>query len=195
MSGKLEVAHNSQPLPHKHMELLLSNGFYLRFIDPRRFGMLDICDNLQKYRLFLHLGIEPLSQQLTTEWLYAALQKSHGNIKAFLMNQKHIVGIGNIYASEILFLAKISPLRISNAIKLIEIQQIITAIVQIISSAIEGGGSTLRDYVRADGTAGQFQHQHMVYGKQDQMCNTCHNLIAKIIQSGRSTFFCPNCQK
>jgi len=196
MSGKLTVQTETEILKHDHVKLWLSNKSCLTFNDPRRFGcfVMDTKENISNHSLLSVLGYEPLSDDFTSDVLFNLFKGKNTNVKSFLMNSKFIVGIGNIYASEALFMSKIHPLQTCKSITLGESQKLFIAIRDVLNAAIESGGSTLRDFVHSDGTLGYFQHNFKVYGKDTNACSTCKLPIEKIIISGRSTFFCKSCQ-
>ncbi len=200
MSGKVLIC-DQLPNPlgkHDHIIIETDNG-YLVYNDPRRFGLFTYAPTheLDKLPLFANLGIEPFAKDLTADYLYNHLQKKKIPIKAALLDQSIIVGIGNIYASEVLFATAISPLRPADKITRQECQDLITATQEVLTKAIKAGGSTLRDYEKPDGSLGYFQNQHKVYGKEGQKCPgcTCTGGICKIVIAGRSTFYCPQKQK
>lgn len=204
MSGKVLITDRlPNPLDkHDHIIFNTKNGF-LVYNDPRRFGLLTATqtENLNKLPLFAKLGLEPFDKALTPMFLFDKLQKKKVPVKAALLDQSLVVGIGNIYASEILFEAKISPLRIASEISKAECAKIIKATHCVLKKAIAAGGSTLRDYEKPDGSLGYFQNQHCVYNKTGQRCPGCScNIcktggIKKIIIDGRSTFYCQTKQK
>ncbi len=200
MSGKILIC-DQLPNPlnkHDHIIIETDNG-YLVYNDPRRFGLFTYAqtEGLNNLPFFADLGIEPFAKELTAEYLHNRLQKKRIPIKAALLDQSIVVGIGNIYASEVLFATAISPLRPSDKISLEESAALITATRNILTNAIKAGGSTLRDYEKPDGSLGYFQNQHQVYGKEGQKCPncTCNKGICKIVIAGRSTFYCPQKQK
>ncbi len=204
MSGRMIVSRSDEPLQkHDHISLAFDNGCYVRFNDPRRFGYCDLVPTkeLQDHKLLRGLGIEPLSAAFTPERLAALLNGRKTSIKAALLDQRLVVGIGNIYACEALFGAGIHPERSVGSCKSVEIGRLADAIVKVLKAAIKAGGSSLRDYVQADGALGYFQHHFAVYGREGAACPSCDCNLAKtkgiqrIAQSGRSTFFCSVRQK
>lgn len=200
MSGKVTISRQlPEPLgKHDHIIIETDNG-YMIYNDPRRFGLFTYAptQDLQTFHLFADLGIEPFSPDLNAEYLSGKLKKKKVAIKLALLDQSIIVGIGNIYASEILYDTAISPLRPADKVSKDECRKIIAATQKILTLAIEAGGSTLHDYKKTDGSLGYFQNQHKVYGKEGQKCPgcTCSSGICKIVQGGRSTFYCPQKQK
>lgn len=204
MSGKVHLCDRLEnPLAkHDHVIIETQNGFLI-YNDPRRFGLFTYAktDELKKNPLLKKTGKDPFDKTLNAQYLKDKLLNKKIPIKVALLDQEIIAGIGNIYASEILFGARISPLRAANQISLEECEKIIKNTREVLRKAIAAGGSTLRDYEKPDGSLGYFQHQHCVYGKNGQKCPVCdcdvckNGGIQKIIQAGRSTFYCPNKQK
>jgi formamidopyrimidine-DNA glycosylase len=200
MSGRMVLSRTDEPLQkHDHISLSFDNGWHLRFNDPRRFGYCDLTPTAkaEQHKLLNHLGIEPLSDGFTPAHLTDLLKGKKTNIKAAILDQELVVGVGNIYACEALFQAGISPTRIAGSLKQDEIKKLVPAIRKVLNAAIKAGGSSLRDYVRADGELGYFQHQFAVYGREGEPCVNKHGMktILRIPQGGRSTFYCPICQK
>lgn len=204
MSGRIKSVTNAlQPLEkHDHVFIKTSHGC-LVFNDTRRFGILTSCPTTEilKQRYFLKIGIDPFDKDLTPQYLFDCLRTHKTFIKPTLLNQELITGIGNIYASEILFDCGISPLRPADKISLKECSKLILSIRYILQKAIDNGGSTLHDYIKPDGSLGYFQNLHCVYNKAGFCCPDCNcptkesGRIQKIIQNGRSTFYCPEKQK
>lgn len=180
---------------HTHVELHLSKGV-LVFSDPRRFGVLDFINakDLHTHVRFSHLGPEPLEGDFSAEYLFSKLHKKKSSIKSLLMDQKIVVGVGNIYASEVLFRAGISPLIKGNNISKSQALRIVEMVRKVLAEAISGGGSSINDYVQADGGKGSFQQQHFVYDRKGQNCYRCRGKIKSSVIGGRSTFWCPTCQ-
>lgn len=204
MSGKIKTCIESPENLDKHDHILIkTSAGYMIYNDPRRFGMFRsiATSEISTFPNFLNLGIDPFDDRLTTDYLYGHLQKRTKEIKPVLLDQKLIAGIGNIYASEILYAAQISPTRPANKISKQECCKIIEKIRLVLKLAIDNGGSTLHDYQRPDGSLGYFQNLHCVYNKAGQRCPMCicqknpDGGIRKIVQDGRSTFFCPVKQK
>jgi len=198
MTGKI-FAHQELPDTDKHDHLLfrLNNGDYLRFNDVRKFGLVTyLNDNdLTKSKLFSHLGIEPLSDEFNGKYLREISKNSNLEIKKFIMEQKNVVGVGNIYASEALFLSRINPTRPSSKISQKDTDNLVKNIKGVLELAISKGGSTIKDYRLVTGESGYFQHEFKTYGKENNPCKICSTPIKKIVQGGRSTFYCPKCQK
>ncbi|MBE6450594.1 MAG: bifunctional DNA-formamidopyrimidine glycosylase/DNA-(apurinic or apyrimidinic site) lyase [Alphaproteobacteria bacterium] len=204
MSGKIKICESvPQDLQkHDHAVFYTDKGVII-FNDARRFGMLDIVESakLNEHFAFKNLGIDPFDEKLTADYLKQKLKNKKTPVKVALLDQSVINGIGNIYASEALYSAKISPLRESYTLSLAECESLIEAIKETLTKAIKAGGSTLRDYAKPDGSTGYFQDEHCVYNKTGQACPNCScNLkttkgIKKIVQAGRSTFYCQTLQK
>jgi len=201
MSGKIKICESINENPEKHDHVIIqTNKFYLIFNDTRRFGLLTYCksDKIQEHHLLKGIGKDPFAQDLSAEYLFEKLQKKKIAIKPALLDQTIINGIGNIYASEILYLAKISPLRQANNISIKECKILIEKTREVLKQAINAGGSTIHDYKKPDGSLGYFQNMHCVYNKTGQKCPNCtckEYRIQKIVQAGRSTFYCANIQK
>mgnify|MGYP001245458233 CR=1 FL=1 len=195
MSGRLKLNNlNYNKLKHDHLIIMLNNKKILIFNDPRKFGFIDIVQTkyLNQKKYILNLGCDALSKKLNYQYLYNKIYKSDVQIKQILLNQKIIAGIGNIYASEILFDAKISPLTPGKKLKISNIMRLISSIRKILRKAIRYGGSSIRDYQNIDGTLGNFQNNFKVYGKEGEYIT--NEKIVKIIQHGRSTFYCQKLQ-
>lgn len=199
MSGKMVVypARRNRRETHDHVVFMLDNGKEVVFNDARRFGLMTLTTEaeLSSHPLLRLLGPEPLSDQFTAESLCAALKGRKSPIKTVIMDNSVVVGVGNIYACESLFDAKISPLKLAGLVMPDECGRLVCSIHKVLRAAIKAGGSTLKDYVQAKGDGGYFQHQFKVYGREGAPCFTCHTPIIRIRQAGRSSFYCPNCQK
>lgn len=197
MSGKLTVQESNDFLKHDHFRITFCDEKNsLNFNDPRRFGVVDIVnqEQISECKHYSNLGIEPLTEDFNAAFLERICKKSSSPIKVFLMNANLIVGVGNIYASEALFRAKILPTRKANSLTQEECELLCDSIKIVLEDAIKSGGSTLRDYVRSDGSLGYFQHKFNVYGRKNQKCNRCEDKIEQIVQAGRSSFYCKSCQ-
>jgi formamidopyrimidine-DNA glycosylase len=197
MSGSLRVIPKDTPAAaHDHIDVELSSGRLLRFNDPRRFGCaLWIEGDPAAHELLAHLGPEPLSEAFDADYLYARSRKRSVAIKQFIMNAEVVVGVGNIYASEALFRAGIRPRRAAGRIKQDECARLVKAIQQVLRDAIRVGGTTLRDYVNANGAPGYFRQKLFVYERAGEPCRRCETPIVQITQGSRSTYYCPACQK
>lgn len=198
MSGNLRfVPADLPPEKHDHFDLILPNQI-LRFADPRRFGVVmwqpGPPELAESHPLLATQGLEPLSDIFTPDWLYSAIARRGGPIKPTLMDSHLVVGIGNIYASESLFRAGISPLRAANKISRARYEVLVPAIRETLSDAIAAGGSSIRDYVHSDGGAGCFQIQAGVYDRAGEPCLRCGGVVRQIRQAGRSTYYCAGCQ-
>ncbi len=195
MSGSLRVnAPEIARKTHDHIILTLANQQELRFHDPRRFGHFSVIDPQTPHRLLTHLGPEPLSEDFTAQYLHQRSRGRKAAVKGFIMDQKTVVGVGNIYASEALFLSGISPKRAAGEISPARYQKLVANIKTVLSHAIEQGGTTLRDFVGADGTAGYFQQTLDVYGKAGQPCPKCATPLRSETIAGRNSVWCPKCQ-
>ena len=195
MSGSLRIANNNENffIKHDHIELIFDDERII-YNDPRRFGSIHLTASITNHKLIKNLGPEPLSENFNAKDFYSACDNSKTNIKSFLMNQKNVVGIGNIYASESLFLAKINPSKNANELDLEACKRLVAAGKKILEQAIEVGGTTLKDFYSADGSPGYFKFKLNVYGREGEICNNCKNSIHKIVINQRATFFCKNCQ-
>ena len=196
MSGSLRVLPpGTPPGKHDHFDLLLGDRV-LRLRDPRRFGaVLWTSGATDAHPLLAHLGVEPLSRSLDAKRLHALTRAHRIAIKHFLMDGRRIVGVGNIYAAESLFRARINPRKQARRLSLENCKKLAMAIKHTLRAAIRAGGSTLRDFAGADGAAGYFQQRHWVYDRAGQKCRRCGALIRKLSQGQRSTYYCPTCQK
>lgn len=198
MSGRLTIEPQGHCLrKHDHVIIDLLGGRKLIFNDARRFGMVYIShiNQLNNQPYLTSLGPEPLEDNFTPQYLHKKLSNKNIAIKLALMDNKIVVGVGNIYASESLFRARIHPERASNSLTKEETQLLIISIQKVLQDAINAGGTTLRDFVGANGEPGYFKQKLYVYAKEGAACNVCEGKILKIKQSGRSSFFCPDCQK
>lgn len=201
MSGRLVVGvPETPPAKHDHVILHCDHDRTVCFNDPRRFGMLDLLPavDLPQHRLLKHLGVEPLGGDLTPAYLAAKFHGRKTSIKAALLDQRLIAGLGNIYVSEALYYAGVLPLRRAGSLKPKEIAALVPAIRKVLKAAIEAGGSSLRDYVQSDGTQGYFQTKFAVYDRTGRSCPGCacgKPAIMRIVQNGHATFFCPAKQK
>ena len=198
MSGSLRFARDlPAPGVHDHFELVTSQGT-LRLHDPRRFGAVVYVDSLASpaaQKLLGHLGMEPLSDAFDLATFAAGLKSRQTPIKQVLMGGALVVGVGNIYASEALFLAGIRPTCRANKLTRPRVARLHAAIRDVLARAVEQGGSTLRDFSNAEGQTGYFQLDAMVYGRASLPCRHCESAIKMIRQGQRSTFYCPVCQK
>ena len=199
MSGQIRIKKKDIVQKHDHMRLIVENNnkhFVITYNDSRRFGYIDLFKKkeLREHFLLSKIGVEPLGRELTTEYLQNYFKKRVINIKNALIDQKIIAGIGNIYASEILYKAKINPLRKVNSLSQNDLNSIITFTKIILKKSIEVGGTTIRDHMQPDGSLGYFKQKLQVYGKTNEKCKTCNSFIVKEVISNRSTFICRHCQ-
>jgi len=197
MSGSLSIVSSNKPASkHDHMDIYFGNRKILRLTDPRRFGsVLWTKQPPERHKLLRGLGPEPLSDNFNADYLYQLSRGRRVAVKNFIMNSHIVVGIGNIYASEALYLGGINPKRAAKNISLQRYKHLVTAIRTVLNAALESGGSTLRDFSTPDGKPGYFQHHFKVYGKTGLACEKCKHLIRQITLGQRSTFYCPHCQK
>jgi formamidopyrimidine-DNA glycosylase len=197
MSGSLRVLPaTTPPLLHDHIDIVLASGLCLRFNDPRRFGcVLWTTDDPHTHPLLRSLGPEPLSADFNGARLAQAAKGRRVAIKQLLMNSQIVVGVGNIYASEALFRAGVRPRRAAGRLKDTEFDALAKAVKQVLREAIRSGGTTLRDYVNADGMPGYFRQKLFVYERTDEPCRVCKAPIRHLVQGQRSTYFCATCQK
>ena len=199
MSGQIRIKKKDIVQKHDHMRMIVENNnkhFVVTYNDSRRFGYIDLFKKkeLSKHFLLSKIGVEPLGRELTTEYLQNNFKKRVINIKNALIDQKIIAGIGNIYASEILYKAKINPLRKVNSLSQNDLNSIITFTKIILKKSIDVGGTTIRDHMQPDGSLGYFKQKLQVYGKVNEKCKTCNSFIVKEVISNRSTFICKYCQ-
>ena len=208
MSGRMAIApvSNGPDAPHEHLTLETAPspddpGWRVAFVDPRRFGSVDLVATADEdaHRLLAGLGPEPLDAAFTARLLAAALDGRRTPVKAALLDQRNVAGLGNIYVCEALFRAAIHPERPAHAVTAAECRTLVRAIKSVLREAIAAGGSSLRDYVQPDGELGYFQHAWKVYGRAGEPCENCPGPpacagIRRIVQSGRSSFYCPRGQ-
>ena len=184
---------------HDHVVLDTDAPARIVFNDHRRFGLMTLIatNALNQDRLFQDIGIEPLSDGFTTAHLAKALAGKKTPIKSALLDQRVVAGLGNIYVCEALFLAHVSPKRLAGAVRPKEVAALVRAIKKVLVAAIAAGGSTLRDHAQATGDPGNFQHRFLVYGREGKPCKAkgCGGTVKRIVQAGRSSFYCPRCQK
>src|SRR5436190_7171826 len=182
---------------HDHVVFETDAPARIVFNDHRRFGLMTLVDTerLEQDKLFKDIGIEPLSTGFNDAYLAKALDGKKTPIKSALLDQRTIAGLGNIYVCEALFRAGISPKKLAGAIKKERLPALVTAIKKVLKDAIAAGGSTLRDHAQATGDPGNFQHHFLVYGREGKPCKLgCKGTVKRIVQAGRSTFYCPKCQ-
>ncbi len=208
MSGRMLISGDplgqfvhDHPAPEKHDHVVfhMENGARITFNDPRRFGAMDLMDTAtaEAHPLLAKIGPEPLGNAFNEDHLIAALNGRNTPIKSALLDQRIVAGLGNIYVCEALFRARLSPKRKAGRISAARVGTLVPIIRDVLSEAIEAGGSSLRDFRQADGELGYFQHRFDVYGREGEGCRTpdCTGTIARVAQSGRSSFYCPTCQR
>jgi len=201
MSGRVTLYEN-QNLPtagkHDHLILTFTDNAAIYYHDPRRFGMVELCPtaDLDQHKFFNHLGPEPFSNSFNGPYLYQTLKNKKSVIKQVLLDQTLVCGLGNIYVCEALFHAGIRPTRRAHKITKAESEALVLIIRDVLTKAIEAGGSSLKDFAQANGELGYFQHRWAVYGKENENCphKNCSSQLKRITQSGRSSFYCPSCQ-
>ncbi len=205
MSGRMLLSDGPPPEygPHDHIILTADDGTVLRFNDARRFGMMDLVPEaeLERHKLLAGLGPEPLGNAFNGPVLAAALAGKATPIKAAILDQRVVAGVGNIYASESLFRAGLSPRRLARTVQGGRAERLAAAIRQVLGEAIAAGGSSLRDYVQTSGELGYFQHRWAVYEREGERCPGCDcdpaagGGVRRMVQTGRSTFYCPRRQR
>ena len=206
MSGRMLISgamlgtfHHDHPAPlkHDHVVLHMDNGARITFNDPRRFGAMDLMSTAaaDQHPLLAKLGPEPLGNTFDEFYLAGKLHNRATPIKSALLDQHIVAGLGNIYVCETLFRTQIAPQTLARAITPDQTARLVPTIRAVLNEAIESGGSSLRDFRQTDGELGYFQHRFQVYDRETQPCITCQTPIARLVQSGRSTFHCPTCQR
>lgn len=202
-SGNTELGIFARPIAprekHDHVVFTMDSGAVIAFNDPRRFGAMDLLplESADHHKLLRNIGPEPLGNQFDADYLFERLQTKSSPIKTVLLDQNVVAGLGNIYVCEVLWRAGISPIRKANKIARKRSDTLVPAIRRVLEQAIEAGGSSLRDHRQVDGELGYFQHSFNVYGREGDPCRneTCVATIKRIVQSGRSSFYCPTCQR
>ena len=208
MSGKILVSdskignyfyESSKLAKHDHVIFELNGGTIITYNDPRRFGAMDLAktDDLNNHKFLEKLGPEPLGNNFNSDYLKIELSKKESPIKNVLLNQSVVAGLGNIYVCEALFMSGISPKKIACKISKNKCEELVQNIRAVLISAIEAGGSSLKDFTDIQGNSGYFQFEFYVYGRENESCKTinCDRKIKRISQSGRSSFYCPYCQR
>jgi formamidopyrimidine-DNA glycosylase len=184
---------------HDHVIFYMQSGTLITFNDARRFGAMDMAPTktLDKHWLLKRLGPEPLGNGLNAEYLSERFKNKNTAIKTTLLDQQIVAGLGNIYVCEILFRSGVSPQKNTNKLKIKEIERLVKFTRSVLIEAIEAGGSSLKDHRQTNGELGYFQHNFLVYGREDENCvnDDCQTIIKRVIQSGRSTFYCSKCQR
>ncbi len=196
MSGSLRVLPaSSPPDKHDHVDLILSNGQMLRYNDPRRFGAWLWQPLGEQHESLSHLGPEPLDEAFHADYLFERAKQKRVSIKVFIMTNQHVVGVGNIYANEALFMARIDPRRPAGSVTFEEMTLLVDVIKRVLAQAIEQGGTTLKDFQQADGKPGYFAQELQVYGKKGQPCPVCEEILEEVKLGQRATTFCSQCQR
>ena len=196
MSGSLRIVNSHTAVKrHDHVDFIFNDEIILRFNDPRKFGAVLWGEgDVYQHKLLKTLGSEPLSVDFNGEYLYQRAIKRRKAIKSFIMDGHILVGVGNIYASESLFAAKLHPLQAAGKISLVEYQTLATEIKKVLQRAIQQGGTTLKDFVNEQGKPGYFSQSLQVYGRAGEPCYQCQTLIEQLIIAQRASYFCPTCQ-
>lgn len=198
MSGRLFFSEKNLELnKHDHVLIDFKNGMHLRFRDPRRFGMFfwERTESLSENKFFRNLGVEPLEESFDGKFLYQKAKASNAPIKTLIMNAKHVVGIGNIYANEALFLTGVRPYKKSSLLSRKQCEVLSRNIKKVLLQSIKMGGTSFKDFVGINEEPGLHKIHLNVYGRELLACKNCKTKIKKIVQAGRSSFYCPNCQK
>jgi len=184
---------------HDHVSLITERGDYIVYNDPRRFGIITFTDTdtQSTHPLLKNIGPEPLGNSFNADVLSRGFQGKKSSIKALLLDQRLVAGLGNIYVCEILWRAGINPKRTGGSLSVKETASLVPIIRDVLREAIAAGGSTLKDYAQTDGELGYFQHSFKAYGREEEPCmqKKCSGKLERIVQSGRSTYFCPKCQR
>ena len=197
MSGSLRIVESSRAAAkHDHVDVVFANNKVLRYTDPRRFGcILWETEPIEAHPLLASLGPEPLEDNFHTDYLFKKSRRRNIAVKTFIMDSKVVVGVGNIYANESLFLAGISPKRSAGKISKPRYEKLVECIQQVLQQAIDVGGTTLKDFTGSDGEPGYFAQSLHVYGRRGEPCHGCNGTLKEIRQGQRSTVYCPQCQK
>ncbi|MFM9914022.1 MAG: bifunctional DNA-formamidopyrimidine glycosylase/DNA-(apurinic or apyrimidinic site) lyase [Methylophilaceae bacterium] len=197
MSGRLSLLpQHETPAKHDHLDVVFESGNVMRLRDPRRFGaVLWLEGDAMQHKLLQSLGVEPLELGFDGDYLYTQTRSRSAAIKIVIMDSHLVVGVGNIYASESLFRAGISPKTAANKVSRARCQRLVEEIKATLAAAIEAGGSSLRDFFGADGNPGYFQQEYFVYGRTGEPCKVCGGAIKSLKQGQRSTFYCSQCQR
>lgn len=196
MSGSFSI-NQIENKKHDHVVFKTDHGYIITYNDPRRFGFMFFVKTGEEHKdkAFATMGVEPLGNEFNGAQLHKKLHAKKTSIKSALLDQSVVAGVGNIYACEALYMAGICPLKNSNDLTMDEAENLARAIRHVLTLAIESGGSSLRDHKKTDGTMGYFQHSFKVYNRENMVCEKSGGIIKRIVQSGRSTFYCPSSQK
>lgn len=196
MSGSVRIIDADEPAgKHDHFDMVVDSGKALRFRDPRRFGCILWAKDADKHALLAKLGPEPLGPEFDGYYLWQSARGRRVSIKQFVMNGAIVVGVGNIYASEALFMAGIHPKRRADRIAQPRMIRLAESIVEVLQNAIRAGGTTLRDFYGGDGEPGYFRQKLTVYGREGEPCRACQAPVTMIVLGQRSTYYCKNCQR
>lgn len=195
MTGTWRVAPVGDERLHDHIYLHFENGMRLAYRDPRRFGYFDYIERLDSHPKLDHLGPEPLDRVFNGSSLWESLRGKKVALKVALMDQKVVVGVGNIYASEALYAAGVKPQLAAEKLSKERAHQVVAEIKRILKLSIRRGGSSISDFAQASGDSGYFQNEFKVYGREGESCPTCKGTIKAAVMGGRNTFWCPRCQK
>lgn len=196
MSGSVRIVSARDPVDkHDHLDIVMNNGKIMRYNDPRRFGAWLWSANLDEFHLFLKLGPEPLSDEFNAEYLFKKSRKKQTPVKNFLMDNSVVVGVGNIYANETLFMCGLHPEKITAKLTKAQCALLVEKIKQELKRAIEQGGTTLKDFLQPDGRPGYFAQELQIYGKKGAPCPNCGTKIESLVVAQRNSYFCPKCQK
>ena len=200
MSGRIIIVkNNKKKFKHTHFSILFDKNLVFQFIDPRRFGYIFVTKtaSLERHRFFVNLGVEPLIRQFNDRYLLNVTKNKKSPIKNIIMNQKYIVGVGNIYASEALFMSGIHPFRLGKDITKRDCVKLVRAIKSVLKKSIKLGGSSINDHTMVSGKMGYFQNKLYVYGKEGSKCakRSCQSPILRIVIAQRSSFYCSECQR
>lgn len=196
MSGHLRILDESVAAEkHDHIDVVFANGLLLRYHDPRRFGAwLWTREPIEQHRLLIKLAPEPLSDEFNADYLWQKIHTRRAAIKSIIMNNQSVVGVGNIYANEALFLSGLHPLRSANSLTFAECETLVNTIRQVLIQAIEQGGTTLKDFLSPDGKPGYFEQKLFVYNRNNQPCLQCETPIERQVNFQRASYICPKCQ-
>ena len=200
MSGRIIIVkNNKKKFKHTHFSILFNKNLVIQFIDPRRFGYIFVTEtaSLETHRFFVNLGVEPLIEQFNDRYLLNVTKNKKSPIKNIIMNQKYIVGVGNIYASEALFISGIHPSRLGKDITKRDCEKLVRAIKSVLKKSIKLGGSSINDHTMVSGKMGYFQNKLYVYGREGSKCvkRSCQSPIIRIVIAQRSSFYCSECQR
>ncbi|MCL4125560.1 UNVERIFIED_CONTAM: hypothetical protein GTU68_016399 [Idotea baltica] len=199
MSGSLrilDIVDQTKPAKHDHVDIALNNGHLLRYTDPRRFGAIIWTDKaIKDHKLIAHLGPEPLLNAFHADFLYQQAQTKRCSVKTLIMNGQIVVGVGNIYANESLFLSGIHPKTVANNLSQNQCENLVAQIKIVLAKAIKAGGTTLKDFTKSDGKPGYFAQKLHVYGRKNEPCTQCGDNIEHYKEAQRATYYCPSCQQ